>query len=441
MTELVGGKGQPGVKLPESLNTLRQKLYGKAKNERKFKFYTLYAHIYRPDVLETAWKLVKRNKGAPGVDGVSISDIERMKGGVGEYLGELGQELKERRYKAQSVKRCYIEKPDGGLRPLGIPTVRCRIVQTAVRLVIEPIFEADFEDCSYGFRPGRSQHDALKNVQENLRQGYREVYDIDLKGCFDSIPHDKLMKCVEMRISDGGILKLIKQWLKAATVEDAGGGKKRTSRSDKGTPQGGSLSPLLSNIYLLWFDKVYQQETAKSETQAKLVRFADDMLVMAKELTPVVTTLVQDKLEKWLGLEINQDKTRVVKISDGLGSVDFLGFSFRYDRDLKGRASYYLNTEPSAKCLKRERSKIKVMTSQKRCFVPISELIADINNHLGAWSPYFNFGYPRNAYRKINRYVNQRLTRHLKRRSQRAYRLPEGVTYYSHLKKLGWVPL
>lgn len=440
MTEDRDDPGKPGVKLPLNLELLRQKLYRKAKDEPKFKFYTLYGHILKDETLLTAWRLVKRNGGAAGVDGITIKDIELSEGGVDEFLKDIQQELRGKTYKARPVKRIYIEKPGGGQRPLGIPTVRDRTVQAAARLILEAIFEADFEDCSYGFRPGRSAHEAVDEVRSHLGWG-REVYDVDLKGYFDSIPHDKLMKCVEMRITDRSVLGLIRLWLQTAVVEEVGGGKKKTTRSDKGTPQGSVISPLLSNIYLHWFDRTFNREMSRHGVMAKVVRYADDILIVAKEVDERLKAFVDGKLEGWLGLELNRTKTQVINLKPGCGAVDFLGFTFRYDRDLAGRARFYLNVVPSAKSLKRERAEIKEMTSSKVCYVPIPELIKSINRHLKSWSGYFNHGYPRAAFRKINGYVVERLTKHLRRRSQRPFRPPTGVSYYNHLKKLGLVAL
>lgn len=435
MTVNDGRPGKQGVELAKPLDSLRQKLYRKAKSEPKFRFYTLYNHIHREDVLAAAWKLVKRNGGAPGVDGISIALVKES--GEGEFLKEIQQELQAKKYKPQPIKRVYIEKPDGGKRPLGIPTVKDRTIQAAVRLIIEPIFEADFEDTSYGFRPGRSQHDALAKVQEHLKAGARQVYDIDLKGYFDSVPHDKLMKCLQMRISDQSLLKLIRMWLKSPVIEEQGGGKKRTSRNDKGTPQGGVISPLLANVYLHWFDKVFRKQMEASGESARMVRYADDMLIFADNLSHNLCEFVRHKLEDWLELELNQTKTRKVELRDGNGSVDFLGFTFRFDKDLKGRSKHYLNTTPSAKSLKRERVRLKEMTDHSKCFVPIPQLISQINKHLKSWKPYYEFGYPRKAFRDISSYTMERLTKHLKRRSQRPFRPPAKVSYYEHLHSLG----
>jgi RNA-directed DNA polymerase len=306
-------------------------------------------------------------------------------------------------------------------------------------LILEPIFDADFEDCSYGFRPGRSAHQALDEVRTNIKKGRTAVYDADLQSYFDTIPHDKLMSCLRKRIADRSVMKLIRMWLKAK-VEDVG--RKGGHTPGKGTPQGGVISPLLSNLYLHWFDTVfYRRNGPGTWANARLVRYADDFVILARYVGDRLTNWIEETIEGWMGLSINRNKTRVVRLKEKGSSLDFLGYTFRIDRSLKWKNSHYLNVLPSRKSLQRERVKLRGMTSPRRCYVPIPQLIGEINRHLTGWSNYYRYGYPRKAFSTINRYVRERLTTHLKRRSQRAYKPSEGCTYHEQLSRLGLVYL
>jgi RNA-directed DNA polymerase len=430
----VNGKGLPG-----KVFLLRQKLYLKAKREPAFRFYTLFETICRPDVLQAAWEQVANNDGAPGVDNVSIEQVQNSDHGVTGFLSEIEQSLKGRTYKPQAVKRVYIPKPNGKLRPLGIPTVRDRVVQTAVKLIIEPIFEADFLDCSYGFRPGRSAHDALEEIRKNLQKGLTEVYDADLQSYFDTIPHEKLMLCVQKRIVDGSVLKLIRMWLKAVIVDpgDGPGKPPKVSRSKQGTPQGGVISPLLANLYLHWFDNEFHRSKGPHGwAYARLVRYADDFVIMTRCGCRRIEQYVEQLLQGRFSLLVNREKTRVVQLKTPGASLDFLGYTFRYDRSLYGTGRY-LNFCTSAKSLQRERDALREMTGPEKCFMPIPVLIAQINTHLQGWGNYFGKGYPRVGFRQINRFVQERLERHLKRRSQRPFQLSGGISWYAQLQRLG----
>ena len=301
-------------------------------------------------------------------------------------------------------------------------------------LVLEPIFEADFLDSSYGFRPGRNAHQAIDAIRQHLAAGFREIYDADLKSYFDTIPHDALIKCLERRVADRSVLKLVHMWLESPIVETDEQGRTHVTRPKQGTPQGGVISPLLANLYLHWFEKAFYRSDGPSRwANAKLVRYADDFVVLARYQSGQLIRWIERLLEERFRLTVNREKTRLVKLQDTGQSLNFLGFTLRYERDRFGRAHRYLSLTPSTKALTRARERVRELTARKRNFVPIPQLIDEMNRFLKGWSGYFGHGHPRRGFNKLNLYVIERLRHHLRRRSQRRYRAPEGRTFYAHL--------
>jgi len=380
---------------------LRDKLCLAAKESKTRRFHQLYDKVYRMDILEEAWNTVKRNKGVGGSDGVKVEDITRY--GEIKYLQELQELLKDtHRYHPRPVRRVYIPKPNGKERPLGIPAIRDRIVQAATKSILETIFEADFLNCSYGFRPGKSPHDALEEIRQWTNKGYKFALDADIKGYFDNINHEKLLGFVQQRISDRKTLKLIRKWLKCGIIDEG-----ELHENETGTPQGGVISPLLANIYLHEFDKFWTQQTT---IRGKLIRYADDFVILfaSREDAEKGLELVKEKLRE-LDLQLNAEKTRVVNMHEGKEGFDFLGFHLRQVMSRKYK-KYYTQLWPKKSAIKSLKLKIKAILGGRENLQPsLEEIVADINPVLRGWMNYFKYGNSSRKFTAIDSYVQMRL--------------------------------
>ena len=428
-----------GLSAYPHLALMREKLSVKAKDEPEFRFYNLKRLVVEMETLRCAWHIVRANKGAPGIDGVTFEDIEQSEGGVEAFLVELKQELHAKTYKAQPVRRVYIEKANGKLRPLGIPVIKDRVVQCAVKLIIEPIFEADFHDCSYGFRPNRSAQQAVDGIAAEIKSGKTHVYDADLSSYFDTIPHDKLILALRKRITDGGVLSLIRQWLKANSVNDKG---VQTSPKGKGTPQGGVISPLLSNIYLHWFETCAASVAKKTNQVMSIVRYADDFVILAGKLKDEFVRRIEHELEHRFDLVVNKEKTKTVDLNAPKAALTFLGYEFRKVRDWRYlNGNTYLEYGPSMKSVKKVCAKVKDETGTHKLLRSVDEVIKRLNLVLDGWGRYFSCGHPSRMFAKVNWYVQKRLCHFLNRKSQRKYRLKHADSCYGEYQKLGLVAL
>jgi RNA-directed DNA polymerase len=419
---------------PERVERLRKKLYEKAKREPDFRFYTLYDKVCWTETLARAYRQAKANAGAAGVDGVEFEDIEAY--GVDRWLAELRQELVEEIYRPQPVRRVMIPKPGGGERPLGIPTVRDRVAQTAVVLILGPIFEADFEDNVYAYRPERSAQDALAEVQERLHGGQQHVVDADVTKYFDTIPHAELLQSVARRVADGKILHLLKLWLKSPVEEKEEGGNRRMTggkKSKQGTPQGGVVSPLLANIYINRLLR-HWKKTGASERLGQIVSYADDFVILCASWRQAEEglALVSRWLEK-LGLTIHPTKTRLCHAREE--PFDFLGYTFGPARH--GRTGKRLVTAwPSKKSQKRLKGKINALLSRGNP-TPWPKLRDQLNRLLTGWAAYFSFGFTWDAYTAVGWHMRARVRRFLCRRHKLRVRRSRRFGYSEIHGKLG----
>jgi RNA-directed DNA polymerase len=400
------------LETPDKIRDLQRKLYGKAKQEPGFRFYLLYDKVYREDILAHAYRLSRAKRGAAGVDGTSFEDIEAA--GLEEWLTSLRKELCEKTYKPSPVRRVMIPKPGGGERPLGVPTIRDRVVQTAAKLILEPIFEADFDDSAYGYRPGRKAQSAMRRVHESLCEGYTDVVDADLTRYFDTIPHLELMQSVARRISDRHMLVLIKSWLKVPVEERDDRGNRRMTggkKSRQGTPQGGVISPLLANIYMHRYLRAWKERGKGERYRSRIVVYADDFVILSRGKAAEALAWTRWAMER-IGLSLNAAKTSVRDARRE--SFDFLGYTFGPERYRKD-GHWYLGAKPSKKSVQRLKGKVR------RILRPGNkgsrdEVVARVNRLLRGWANYFSYGTRLMAYRTIDNYVYQTMRHFLRQR-------------------------
>lgn len=396
----------------EKVREFQRGLYLKAKRKEGMRFYSLYDKVYRWDVLLESWKRIRANKGCAGADGKTIEAIEER--GVRQFLEKIQKSLKGKAYRPNCIKRVYIPKSNGDKRPLGIPTIEDRVVQMAVKMVIEPVFEADFQDCSYGFRPKRSAYQALKKLKGLMNRGYTQLVDADLKSYFDTIPHNRLLELIAKRITDKNILKLINLWLKAGVVSE--GAILRNSIT--GTPQGGVISPLLANVYLNELDKVWK-ERYEQKLNAHLIRYADDFVILTKRQPQEVLTTLHMVIKE-LNLRLNEEKTQILYMERD--KLTFLGFSFKKIYDIRRKARYIISF-PSAKAMKTIRNRIRNLTSYR---IPekVEAIVLRLNPVIRGWANYFIEGNSSKWFGKLRHYIENKIRRFIQKR-----RLREGFGF------------
>ena len=400
------------LRTPRKVRKLQEALHAKAKESSDFRFYALYDKVYRADVLEFAYRRCRLNGGAAGVDGERFEDIESY--GLERWLGERTEELRKKTYRPQAVRRVWIPKPDGSRRPLGIPTVRDRVVQTAVVLVLEPIFEADLQPEQYAYRPGRSALDAVQAVHGLVSSGHTEVVDADLKGYFDEIPHAELMKSVARRVSDGRILHLIKMWLQAPVeeIDDRGRRHRTTPGKDRGRgcPQGAPISPLLSNLYMRRFILGWKVLGHEGRLGARVVTYADDLVLCSRGTGDEALATLRRMMQQ-LKLPLNEAKTRLCRVPEE--SVNFLGYTIGRCYSLRtGRA--YIGTRPSRQSIQRVCRQVSEMTGRRWLLLDVEDRVGRINRLLQGWSNYFHLGPVSKAYRSVDQHTRRRLRQWLR---------------------------
>jgi RNA-directed DNA polymerase len=400
------------LETPMKIRMLQKKLYQKAKEEPNYRFYLLYDKMYREDILAHAFALAKSNQGAPGVDGQSFQGIESQ--GLEEWLNGIREDLRAKTYQPLPVLRVKIPKPGGGERPLGIPTIRDRVVQTAAKLLLEPIFEADFDPDAYGYRPKRSAQEAIQKVHKLLCEGYTDVVDADLSKYFDTIPHSELMQCVARRIVDRDMLHLIKMWLQVPVDERDKNGKPRVSGgkgSTCGTPQGGVISPLLANLYMNRFLK-YWRITGRNEVfRARVINYADDFVILSRGCAAEALDWTRSVMTR-IGLTLNEAKTSIKQARSE--RFDFLGYSFGPHR-LRKDGHVYLGASPSKKSVSRVRQKVGDLLVHQNV-QPWPEVRTQLNRILRGWSNYFGYGTRMMAYRAVEHHVYERVRNFLRHR-------------------------
>src|SRR5687767_4740378 len=403
------GDGPRGLTAPEKVRQLQITLYRKAKSKPEYRFWSLYGEVQRADVLRAAWRRVKANAGAAGVDGITIEELATDAQVEAAWLATLREELHGKTYRPAPVRRVKIPKASGGFRGLGIPTVKDRVVQMAVYLVLMPIFEADFHPRSFGFRPGRNAHQAVEAIREALRMGKTEVVDADLAQYFDTIPHRQLMRQVARRVSDGMILKLIKAWLRAPILEEEEGGGRRMKANVCGTPQGGVISPLLANIYLHPLDEGVNDQC---QQKPRMIRYADDLVILCR---PGEGCGMKGRLARWLqsrGLALNENKTRVLQSC--ASGFEFLGFSFRWQQSKKGTP--YVHTEPSPAAEQALRDRVRELTWRSTTCRATGEVVREINQVTRGWGNYFALAHHHRSFGQLNHFIAHRLRQWLWRK-------------------------